>query len=343
MNEVSLIGVTGYGGGELVRLLARHPHVRLTSVVSDTYAGKPLAAAFPGLYGTPAGALVCLPKSAALAELSGDVVFLAQESGYAMTVAQSFLDAGQTVIDLSADFRLKDTDSYRTFYKAEPASAELLSQAVYGLPELVGRETVNGAKLIANPGCYVTASSLALAPLVKSGLIEKSGIVIDGKSGVSGAGRAKSDTIYRYSEMNETVRPYAVGGVHRHTPEIEMNVGATVTFMPHLVPMTRGILATCYARTSSSAEKLTDALKSAYDGCPFVVVRAPGDFPSTKDVSTSNFCHLSVAVDIRTGTAVIVSAIDNLVKGAAGQAVQNMNLALGLPESAGLEGGGLWP
>ena len=343
MNEVSLIGVTGYGGGELVRLLARHPHVRLASVVSDTYAGKPLSTAFPGLHGTSSGTLLCLPKSAIGPDLSGNVVFLAQENGYAMTVAQQFLDAGKTVIDLSADFRLRDTDAYRTFYKAEPASAGLLERAVYGLPELVGRGKLDGAKLIANPGCYVTAASLALAPLVKSGLVEKSGIVIDGKSGVSGAGRAKSDTIYRYSEMNETVRPYAVGGVHRHTPEIEMNVGATVTFTPHLVPMTRGILATCYAQTRVTAQELTDALKSAYEGCPFVIVREPGDFPSTKDVATSNFCHLSVAVDARTGTAVIVSAIDNLVKGAAGQAVQNMNLALGLPETAGLEGGGLWP
>ena len=343
MNEVSLIGVTGYGGGELARLLARHPHVRLGAVVSDTYAGKPLSAAFPGLHGTPAGVLVCQPKTVALAKLPGQIAFLAQESGYAMTVAQDLLDAGKLVVDLSADFRLKGADAYRTFYKAQPASDKLLSQAVYGLPELVGREKLFGAKLIANPGCYVTASSLALAPLVQSNLVDKTGIVIDGKSGVSGAGRAKSDTIYRYSEMNETVRPYAVGGVHRHTPEIEMNVGATVTFTPHLVPMTRGILASCYARTHSSAEELTDALRLAYDGCPFVVVRDPGDFPSTKDVSASNFCHLSVAVDSRTNTAIIISAIDNLVKGAAGQAVQNMNLALGLPETAGLEGGGLWP
>ena len=343
MIEVSLIGATGYGGGELARLLARHPHVRLGAVVSDSYAGQPLAAAFPGIHGTPAGRLVCLVKSAALADLPGEVVFLAQESGYAMGVAQSLLGAGKLVIDLSADFRLTDAASYREFYKAEPASSTLLEKAVYGLPELVGRSAICGAKLIANPGCYVTAASLALAPLVKSGLIEKAGIVVDGKSGVSGAGRAKSDTIYRYAEMNETTRPYAVGGVHRHTPEIEQNIGAPVTFTPHLVPMTRGILATCYGRTGSTAEQLTESLKSAYDGCPFVIVREPGDFPSTKDVFSSNFCHLSVAVDSRTGTAIVISALDNLVKGAAGQAVQNMNLALGLEETSGLEGGGLWP
>jgi N-acetyl-gamma-glutamyl-phosphate reductase len=168
-----------------------------------------------------------------------------------------------------------------------------------------------------------------------------SGIIIDAKSGVSGAGRSKSDTIYRYAEMNETVRPYAVGGGHRHTPEIAQNIGASVLFTPHLVPMTRGILATCYGATKASAAELTETLKQFYADAPFVVVREPGDWPSTKDVAGSNFCHLAVA---STGEqAIVVSVIDNLVKGAAGQAIHNMNIMLGFDETAGLEGGGLWP
>jgi N-acetyl-gamma-glutamyl-phosphate reductase len=339
MKEATVVGAGGYGGGELVRLLARHPQVTLTQVLGDSFAGKSLASAFPGLHGTGAGALVFEPKSA---QIRGEIVFLAQESGYAMGVAEKLLDEGRTVIDLSADFRLRDTDAYRNYYRAEPASADLLSMAVYGLPELVGRESIAGARLIANPGCYVTAASLALAPLVKEWGPQT--FIVDAKSGVSGAGRAKSDTFYRYSEMNETLRPYAVGGGHRHTPEIEQNLGGCpVLFTPHLVPMTRGILATCYGKVDATTEQLTATLKSAYDGCPFVIVRESGDFPSTKDVCGSNFCHLSASVDTRTGTVIIVSVIDNLVKGAAGQAVQNMNLALGFPETAGMEGGGLWP
>ncbi len=169
--------------------------------------------------------------------------------------------------------------------------------------------------------------------------------MIDAKSGVSGAGRSKSDTVFRYSEANEALRPYGVGGVHRHTPEIEQNLGTRVLFTPHLIPMTRGILATCYARLASGvgAADLQRILEEAYADEPFVIVRAPGDWPSTKDVAGSNFCHLAATVDVRTGTAVVVSVIDNLVKGAAGQAVQNFNLMFGMPETAGLEGGGLWP
>jgi len=336
MSSVAIVGVTGYGGGELARLLARHPEVEVTQVVSDSSAGKPLASAFPGLAGTKLGALVCEKKGG---ELTADIVFLAQENGYAMTVAGEFLAQGKRVIDLSADFRLTDTAAWTQFYKMPPAAPELLAEAVYGMPELVGKDKIAKAKLIANPGCYVTASSLALAPLVKHhGL---SGIIIDAKSGVSGAGRSKSDTIYRYAEMNETVRPYAVGGSHRHTPEIEQNIGAPILFTPHLVPMTRGILATCYGQTNASAAALTETLKAAYADCPFVVVREPGDWPSTKDVAGSNFCHLAVA---STGSqAIVVSVIDNLVKGAAGQAIHNMNIMLGYDETAGLEGGGLWP
>ena len=326
---VAIVGVTGYGGGELARLLARHPDVDVTQVISDSSADKPLSSAFPGLAGTKLGKLVCEKKGG---EITADVVFLAQENGYAMTVAGALLAQGKRVIDLSADFRLTDTAAWEKFYKMPPASPELLAEAVYGMPELVGKDKIANARLIANPGCYVTASSLALAPLVKHHKL--SGIIVDAKSGVSGAGRSKSDTIYRYAEMNETVRPYAVGGGHRHTPEIEQNIGVSVLFTPHLVPMTRGILATCYGQTKASAAELTATLRSAYADCPFVVVREPGDWPSTKDVAGSNFCHLAVA---STGEqTIVVSVIDNLVKGAAGQALQNLNLMLGWPESWGL-------
>jgi len=339
--QVSIIGASGYGGGELARLLSTHPHADVVQVVSETYRGRPLSAAFPGLARTKVGAIPCDGHDAAI---RGDIVFLAVESGHAMRVAGALLDEGRRVIDLSADFRLRNSEAHRTFYKAEPAPEALRKRAVYGMPEL-DREPIRSARLVANPGCYVTASTLALAPLVRTGIVAREGIVIDAKSGVSGAGRSKSDTLFRYAEANESTRPYGVGGVHRHTPEIEQNLGAPVTFTPHLVPMTRGILATCYARLANGIrpEAVTATLASAYANEPFVVVRPEGDWPSTKDVAGSNLCQIAATVDVRTGTVVVCSVIDNLVKGAAGQAIQNMNLMCGFPETAGLEGGGIWP
>lgn len=352
--SVAIVGVSGYGGGELARLLARHPNARIAHVVSETYAGQPLKKAFRGLSGTPAGELVCQKFDAVRSALAADVVFLAQESGAAMRVAGEMIGLGKRVIDLSADFRLRDIELYEKWYKIEHQAAELLleGRAVYGLPEL-NRDYVQGAKLVANPGCYPTATILALAPLLSAGLIETTGIVVDAKSGVSGAGRAKNDLDYKYAEANESVKAYGVGGTHRHVPEIEQELSASagpaevrITFTPHLVPMTRGIHSTCYGRLKSAATTTDDVLQAfhaAYDGKPFVVVREPGDYPSTKDVYGSNFCHIAAKVDEHTKTVVVTSVIDNLVKGAAGQAVQNMNVMLGLPETAGLEGAGLWP
>ena len=341
MVEVSIVGASGYGGGELVRLLAGHPGVHLVQVVSDTYKGQCLGAAFPGLYGTKAGALVCSGKDAAVI---GDAVFLAQESGYAMRVAEGLLADGKRVIDLSADFRLRDPDAYRAFYKSEPPPPHAMERAIYGLPEL-SRVGLADALLVANPGCYVTATTLALVPLLRAGLALRDGIVVDAKSGVSGAGRSKGDLGLRFSEANESLKAYGIGGTHRHTPEIEQNLGTRILFTPHLVPMTRGILATCYARVvaGTTVSDLQGVLESAYADEPFVVVRPSGDWPSTKDVLGSNRCHVAVALDGRTGTAVVVSVIDNLVKGAAGQAVQNFNIMFGFPETAGLEAGGQWP
>lgn len=353
MISAGIVGVSGYGGGELARLLAHHPHAQLSYVVSETYAGQPLRRAFAGLAGTPTGDLICQRFDIGGKGVSGcDVLFLAQENGQAMRTASHLLDRNKRVVDLSADFRLRDIDVYEQTYKIEHQAAMLIDEgvAVYGLPEL-NREYVEGARLVANPGCYPTATILALAPLLSSGLVETRGIVIDAKSGLSGAGRSKSDLPYRYAEANESFAAYGVGGGHRHVPEIEQELRAATTvervrvaFTPHLVPMTRGLLATCYAplaKSGTTSEQVLAAYRAVYANAPFVVVR--DDPPATKDVYGSNFCHLSARVDHHAGMVVAVSVIDNLIKGAAGQAIQNMNLMLGLPETAGLEATGLWP
>lgn len=352
MVKAAVIGVSGYGGGELTRLLSRHPDIEMVYAGSETYAGKPLAQAFPALYGTKVGALICQSGDALGAAETADVVFLAQENGAAMKSVPAILETGKKIVDLSADFRLKDATLYPQWYKLEHVAPKMLTEtAVYGLPEL-HKEAIQRASLVANPGCHTTASILALAPLVAKGLVRTSGIVVDSKTGVSGAGRSKNDLIYKYAEANESAKPYQVGGLHRHIPEIEQELsgaaGSTVTvaFTPHLVPMTRGILATTYAQlldSDTKAAQLTQLFTEFYAAAPFVVVREPGDHPATKDTCGANYCHLSIAVDTRTGMVIVNSALDNLVKGAAGQAVQNMNLMLGLPETAGLEGGGLWP
>lgn len=350
MVSVGIIGVSGYGGGELARLLARHPEARVTYVASGTYAGQPLARAFRGLSGTELGALVCEKFDASAAAEACEVAFLAQESGFAMKAAPLLIEAGKRVIDLSADFRLRDVHTYEQWYKIEHAAPALLAEAAYGLPEW-HRHHIESARLVANPGCYPTATILALAPLVAGGWIDRKNIIVDAKSGVSGAGRAKFGLDYHFAEANEAVKPYNIGGAHRHIPEIEQALSVaipepvTITFSPHLAPMTRGLLSTCYATLARDAttEQVLESLRSAYAEAPFVVVREPGDYPSTKDVSGSNFCHIGARVDTRTGIVTVVSAIDNLVKGAAGQAIQNMNLMLGLPETLGLEGAGLWP
>lgn len=351
MVSVGIIGVSGYGGGELARLLARHPEVQVTHVVSETYAGQPLARAFRGFAGTRLGELICQRFAVGTAAKAADVLFLAQESGAAMKAAPELISLGRRVVDLSADFRLRDVDTYERWYKIEHLAASLLRDAVYGLPEW-NRQYIEGARLVANPGCYPTATLLALYPLLAAGWIEPRGIVVDAKSGISGAGRSKFGLDYHYAEANEAVKPYNIGGAHRHVPEIEQELSVaatpahvTVTFSPHLVPQTRGLLATCYAILAREAttEQILDALQAAYRNAPFVVIREPGDYPSTKDVQGSNFCHIGARVDARTKTVTVVSAIDNLVKGAAGQAIQNMNLMLGLPETTGLEGAGLWP
>jgi len=341
MISTIIVGASGYGGGELARLLDGHPEFNVVQVLSNTFAGKPFAAAFNGMYGTPTGNLICAPTSDVP---TGDLIFLAQESGYAMQVASDYLAAGKRVIDLSADFRLTSSAVYQKYYKAEPAAASLMEHAVYGMPELF-RDAIKGARLIANPGCYVTASTLAIKPLLDAGMLTGTGIIIDAKSGVSGAGRSKNDAIYKYSEANEAMRVYGVGGVHRHTPEIEQNLGVKVLFTPHLVPMSRGILATCYlpAQPGITLQDAYNALVTAYINEPFVSVRPLGDFPSSKDVAGTNRVHIGLGFAPDSETLIAVAAIDNLIKGAAGQAIQNANIMYGLPETMGLAHGGIWP
>ncbi len=350
--KVGIVGVTGYGGGELARLLSGHPSVQITYVTSSTYAGRPLHDALPGLRGT---GLVCEVFHAVACADKCDVVFLAGEAGLAIQAAPRLLEQDKLVVDLSADFRLQSADEYAYWYGKPHTAVQWLGEAVYGLPEL-NRERIASARLCANPGCYPTSAILALAPLVSRRLVKLDTIIVDSMSGASGAGRSKFGLDFHFAEMNESARAYGVGGTHRHTPEIEQALaqvaGADVkiTFTPHLVPLTRGILTTAYATLADSAESAQDTLAllhslytEYYQDAPFVVVLDAGQFPATKHVQGTNHCHIGLAVDARTNRVVVVSAIDNLGKGAAGQAIQNMNLMLGLPETLGLTGGAMWP
>jgi N-acetyl-gamma-glutamyl-phosphate reductase len=344
--RAGIVGVSGYGGGELARLLLEHPDVNLTYVTSNTYAGKPLAAALPGTQGR--SALVCEPYEAAACVDKCDFVFLAGESGLAMKIAPALLEAGKKIVDLSADFRLKDSAVYQEWYKAEHTAPQLLAEAVYGLPEL-NRERIKTAHLVANPGCYPTSAILALAPLLTGDWIDPRTIIVDSHSGVSGAGRSKFSLDYHFAEVNESIRPYGVGGIHRHTPEIEQALSGvagqdvTVTFTPHLAPITRGILTTAYATLFADKNKLQARYREFYHEAPFVAILDPGQFPATKHTQGTNYCHIGLAVDARTNRVIVMSAEDNLVKGAAGQAIQNMNLISGFAETTGLTMAAMWP
>ena len=348
--EVAVVGASGYGGGELLRILAMHPNVQLKIAVSSTYAGKPITASFPNLSGHLPN-LTFTPYGDGVDVAQCDVVFLAQENGKAIQTAPHLLEAGCKIVDLSADFRLRDTALYETVYKTPHTAPEWNQKAVYGLPELF-REQIKSAPIVGNPGCYTTASILALAPLLKHQLVDTKSIIVDAKSGVSGAGRAKFALDYHFPEINESVSAYKIAGTHRHTPEIEATLSEycelsdfTLTFTPHLIPMTRGILATSYATllgTQATAD-LYELYREFYKEEPFVVI-AEDPLPATKHTLGSNRCHIGMAVDKRNGRVTIISAIDNLVTGAAGQAVHNMNLICGFEETAGLlYAGGMAP
>jgi N-acetyl-gamma-glutamyl-phosphate reductase len=335
---VGILGASGFAGGELLRLVAAHPELELAWAAGETAAGKPVAAHHPGLAAVVGDLRFTTYDPAAADGL--DLVFLALPHGASAPLMADLRKRAGVVVDLAADFRLRDPALYPTWYGEEHPAPELLPEFAYGLPELF-RDDLRGATAVAAAGCYVTAAALALAPLVRTGLVEPSGIVVDAASGVSGAGRKLTETT-AFTTVDEDLRAYGLLD-HRHTPEIEQASGAQVLFTPHLAPMNRGILATCYARptgTTSTAEVL-DALRTAYGGERFVVVGQ--DPPSTKATLGSNCAALTARADDRTGWVVSLCALDNLVKGASGQAVQCANLALGLDEGAGLPLAGLVP
>lgn len=344
--RVGIIGATGYTGAELVRILSRHGRAEVVAATSRSYPGAPLWHVYPHLKGHVS--LVC--EDLNLPELVSkcDVVFTALPHGHAMEVAREVVRQGKRLIDLGADFRLKNPAVYEQWYGVTQTAADLLPGAVYGLSELY-RDRIREAEIVANPGCYPTSSLLALAPLLRRGLVDPAGIVIDAKSGVSGAGR-KLDLRSHFSEVNENVRAYGVA-THRHTPEIEQElstlagVPVKVSFTPHLIPMTRGILATIYAPLieEMTTAELLEIYTDFYRGEPFVRVLPEGTLPQTKAVFGSNHCDIGLVADARTRRVIVIAAIDNLVKGASGQAVQNMNIMFGVDETEGLAGPGIYP
>lgn len=346
MLNVAVIGASGYTGVELLRLLYTHPELAVTCVTSEQSAGKKISDIFPSL--RDRCDLVLEKVDAEAAAEKADLVFTALPHQAAMAVVPTLLRLGKQVVDLSADYRLRDAETYGAWY-VNHTSPDLLAEAVYGLPE-IRREAIAGARLVANPGCYPTSVILGLAPLLQRGLVETDTIISDSKSGVSGAGRsAKVDNLF--CEVNDSFKPYGVGGVHRHIPEIEQELSLlagetiTISFTPHLVPMDRGIVSTIYARLTAEATtaELLALYREFYDGEAFVRILPEGSYPSSAFVRGSNFCDIGLAVDKRTGRVIVTSALDNLVKGAAGQAIQNMNILAGLPENMGLEGLALFP
>jgi N-acetyl-gamma-glutamyl-phosphate reductase len=332
-----VFGASGYAGAELLRLIAGHPHLQLVLATGDSQAGSRVADLYPSL-AAAYGDLVFAEADPTAAD-GLDVVFLALPHGASQHLVPDLAKRVGTIVDLSADFRLKDPALYPAWYGEEHQQPGLLTEAAFGIPELF-RASLKGAKLIAAAGCHVTAAALALAPLVQAGVIDPSGVVVDTITGVSGAGRAlKANT--QFCAVDEDVTAYGLLR-HRHTPEIEQATGAQVIFTPHLAPLNRGILATCYARPAAGASPdPLGVLRAAYAGEPFIVVDQRS--PSTKATLGANTAHLTARFDERTGWIIALCALDNLVKGAAGQAIQCANIAVGLPETAGLPVVGVYP
>jgi len=348
--KVAIIGASGYSGEELVRLLLHHPHVDLVAVTSRQYAGQTLAQIFPKYGNHPRAKALRFsdPKSSVLPK-EAQVVFLALPHGVAAEYAVPLLEQGCQVIDLSADFRLKSAEVYKEFYGHDHASPDLLGKSVYGLPEIY-RDKIKAASFVASPGCYPTSILLPTLPLLRDKIIKASGIIADSLSGVSGAGR-KAELDYLFVECNESMRPYGVPR-HRHLSEIEQELSnasgekVTIQFTPHLVPVNRGILSTLYLapekhfsnalEMEALAEQITRCYQSAYAHEPFVRLLEGKALPDTKNVVGTNIVEIAWRIDPRTGRLVVMSALDNIIKGASGQAVQSMNLLCGLPEIAGL-------
>lgn len=350
MKKVAIVGASGYSGEELVRLLLKHPEVELTAITSRQNAGQTIGEVFPKFTGHPRSRTLCFtePTPDLLAK-KAEVVFLALPHGVAAEFAVLLLQAGCTVIDLSADFRLKSAAAYQEFYAREHPAPELLKKSVYGLPE-VYRPEIKTASLIASPGCYPTSILLPTLPLLRAGLVHPNSLIADSLSGVSGAGR-KAEVDYLFCECNESVRPYAVPR-HRHLSEIEeqlslaAGVKVTIQFTPHLIPITRGILTTLYlaptqhfndgAAATDFAERVAACYRSAYGQEPFVRLLEDRGLPDTKNVAGTNVIEIAWRIDPRTGRLIVMSAEDNLMKGASGQAVQCMNIRCGFAEPTGL-------
>lgn len=338
--RVAVLGASGFSGGELIRLLHDHPRFQVTFAGAKGSAGIAVGVSHPHLAGLPAGRLVMAEMDADAIAASADLVFSALPNGTSAGLAPAILDAGAPVIDLAGDFRLPAA-SYPEWYAFEHPAPAWLDEAVYGLPELF-RDRVPGAKLVANPGCFATAAVVSCAPILAAGLADPGVVRVDGKTGVSGAGRAAVEST-SFGATEDSIRPYRLPA-HQHTPEIEHGIelatGGTVQalFVPHLVPAVRGVVTTSYLAATSgvSTAQLTECLAAAYDGEPFVRVLPPGGMVDAKRARGTNVIELQAVSDPRTGTAVVVGALDNLVKGAAGQAIQNANLLMGIDEATAL-------
>lgn len=343
--RVGIVGVTGYVGEELVRILCHHSEVSEITAASRDFSGTTIDRVYPHLRGYAENEILGMEQLGELIDRS-DVVFLALPHRVSAPVAREVIEKGKKVIDLAADFRLPEQKVYEEWYQAPHGAPELLKEAVYGLPELFRKDIV-GKRLVANPGCYPTSALLALAPLLKNELVDTSSVIIDSKSGVSGAGRSAVMSSL-FTECNENMKAYGLG-THRHTPEIACYAGVLageevdVIFTPHLIPLNRGILSTVYAKISRPLDScsLRNIYQEFYAGEEFIQIALDGEMPQTKWVTGTNRCFLGAVVN--RDMAVVVSVIDNLVKGAAGQAVQNMNLLFNLPENTGLKRPGLYP
>ncbi|MBI4707852.1 MAG: N-acetyl-gamma-glutamyl-phosphate reductase [Candidatus Omnitrophica bacterium] len=339
MVNVGIVGATGYTGEELIDILLNHPNARVTSISSRSGTSQKISEIFPKF--TNRTDLTCDPINVKEINKSCDIVFLALPHTVSMDLVPNFLKAGKKVIDLSADYRIKNLKTYEKYYQLKHKDAENVPMAVYGLPEIY-RLKIRDARLIANPGCYPTVAILSLAPLVAFGLVDLDSLIIDAKSGVTGAGRKLAEG-FLFSEVNDDFKAYKVG-THQHAPEIDQELSklagkkTKVTFVPHLLPLNRGILATIYVNKSQAAlrkkQSLIELYKKFYKKEPFVRIKEEGNFPRLKDVAGTNFCD--IAVHDSGDKIIVIGAIDNLLKGASGQAVQNMNIICGYPETAGL-------
>lgn len=340
MLKIGIVGATGYGGEELIRLLLSHPEVEITALTAKMEGKKtPISEIFPAFEGGID--LICSDLDVEKMAASSNLIFLALPHKVSMEVASRFLNLGKKVIDFSADYRFDEAQIYEEWYEVKHTHKELLKEAVYGLPELY-REEIKKARLIANPGCYPTSVILGAAPLLSQGLVDTKSIIVDSKSGVSGAGRWPGKG-FHFGEIQENFKAYKVTG-HRHQPEMEEQLSKLaqekirITFTPHLVPMKRGILSTIYMnlKKKGNTKELIQLYEDFYRDEPFVKILEVDKFPETKSVWGTNYCHIGLKVDERTGRAIVISAIDNLIKGASGQAVQNMNIMWGFEEDEGL-------